>query len=271
MTDFFSNFRSGLFASITIFDILDILIMAVLIYGVLRFFKNTKAMHVLIGLAVLVVALAVASWIGLPTTTWMLSSIFTSGIVIIVILFQPELRRVFENIGRGQISFSSNGSDSGIEQVILACENLSKRKVGALLVFKRKSSLNDIISTGTTMNADISAGLIINIFEPNTPLHDGASVIVGNKIVAAGCFLPLSENDTVEKTLGTRHRAALGISEHSDALTIVVSEETGIISATAKGELTRYLDSDSLRKLLSDFYAEEKPFSVSALFSKEGE
>lgn len=285
MSEFFnriySALSSGLFpgTSISVFDIVDVIIITVIIYQVLKFFKNTKAIHVLKGLAILVVALAVASWIGLPTTTWLLSSLFTSGILIIAVIFQPELRRALENLGRNKLftDDSTTDIDDTVLQITKVCESLSHRKVGALLVFEKNSSLNDIVVTGTKINADVSAHLIENIFEPNTPLHDGAMVLSGNKIIAAGCFLPLSENTTIEKTLGTRHRAALGISEQSDSLTIVVSEETGVISIASGGELTRFFDMDALSRALTEFYQSSKKGRlsvseiVSRLFGKDGE
>ncbi len=275
MSDFFSSigraFSNSLLANISWFDVLDIAIMTVIIYQVLKFFKNTKAIHVLKGLALLIIALAVASWLGLPTITWMLSSIFTSGIIILVIMFQPELRRAFENLGRGH--FFDNieeelDTEKNVDELVKVADNLSRRHVGALIVFTKKSDLKDIIATGTALDARISAELIENIFEPNTPLHDGAMIITGSRVVAAGCFLPLSENNNIEKSLGTRHRAALGMSEQSDALVLVVSEETGVISAAHGGSFQRYLDLEMLRKLLSDAYAEQTKTKPLPLYIK---
>ncbi len=261
MSEFFSGIHealsNGLIASISVIDIIDIIIISFVIYQILKFFENTKAIHVLKGIAILIVALAIASWMGLPTTTWLLSSVFTSGIVVIVVLFQPELRRVFETLGRGKfgISDDSQNIENTVNEIVTVADHLSKRHVGALMVFEQKSNLDDIISTGTPLEAKVSSELIENIFEPNTPLHDGAMVIKGSTIVSAGCFLPLSENNSIEKTLGTRHRAALGMSERSDAIIIVISEETGVISSTHNGNLQRYLDLDTLRALLNDAYA----------------
>ncbi len=285
MSAFFAKLREfysgGVFSGISIFDILDIVLMTVIIYQILKFFKNTKAIHVLKGIAFLIIALAIASWMGLPTLTWLLSSVFTSGIVVIVILFQPELRRAFENIGRGHISagFEEVKTDSEriIGEIVAVSEHLSRRKVGALMVFEKNSDLKDIIATGTMLNANISAGLIENIFEPNTPLHDGAMIIKSDKIVSAGCFLPLSENSTIEKTLGTRHRAALGVSENSDAYVIIVSEETGVISFAHNGTLRRYLNLEALKEILSEIYVTEDDSTqkqsfikqISKLFGKE--
>lgn len=263
MSDFFVNiwnwFSNSVFASAGIFiDIIDIAIMTTVIYQILKFFKNTRAMNVLKGVAILIVALAFASWLQLPTITWLLSSVFTSGIVVIVILFQPELRMVFENFGRSHFTDSKATEDEAAKlanEFVKACENLSKRRVGALIVFERKTPLKDIQETGTLLDANVSAGLIENVFEPNTPLHDGAMIVSGTKIVSAGCFLPLSDNPTVDKALGTRHRAALGLSERTDATVIVVSEETGVISCARSGSFMRYLDLETLRQLLTDIYA----------------
>ena len=258
----------------SVFDIIDIIIITVVIYHILKLFKNTRAMNVLKGVALLIVAMAVASWLGLPTTEWVLSSIVTSGIVIVFVLFQPELRLIFENFGRGNFRDQNSSQDSldkTVNELVSACGNLSKRRVGALLVFQQKNTLQDIIDTGTTLDANISSGLIENVFEPNTPLHDGAMIISGGKIAAAGCFLPLSENTNLEKKLGTRHRAALGISERTDALVIVVSEETGVISLARDGRFTRFIDLETLKKILTDTYKkdeEEKPSMLSSLYTK---
>lgn len=276
MSEFFTNIwewiKNGF--TMSIFDIIDIIIITVVIYHILKLFKNTRAMNVLKGVALLIVAMAVASWLELPTTEWLLSSIITSGIVIVFVLFQPELRLVFENFGRGNFHDQNNFEDNldkTVAELVSACENLSKRRVGALLVFQQKNTLQDIVDTGTLLNANISSGLVENVFEPNTPLHDGAMILSGSKIIAAGCFLPLSENTNLEKKLGTRHRAALGISERTDALVIVVSEETGVISLARGGKFSRFLDLETLKKILTDMYKkdeEEKPSLLSALYTK---
>lgn len=263
MSEFFTNiwewFKNGF--TISIFDIIDILIITTVIYQILKLFKNTRAMNVLKGVALLIVALAVASWLELPTTEWLLSSVVTSGIVIVFVLFQPELRLVFENFGRAKLR-DSKTEEATVEKIVgefvTSCENLSRRRVGALLVFQKKTNLKDVCETGTALNASISSGLIENIFEPNTPLHDGATVIAGEKILAAGCFLPLSENNSIEKKLGTRHRAALGISERTDAVVIIVSEETGVISLAKDGVLNRYLDLEGLKQALTELYTSEE-------------
>ena len=259
MSDFFSSigqaFSNSLLANISWFDVLDIAIMTVIIYQVLKFFKHTKAIHVLKGLALLIIALAVASWLGLPTITWMLSSIFTSGVIILVIMFQPELRRAFENLGRGHFFDTIEedlDAEKNVNELVKVADNLSRRRVGALIVLTKKSDLKDIIATGTTLDAQISAELIENIFEPNTPLHDGAAIIENGRIKAAGCVLPLSNNLDLGKDMGTRHRACLGIAENSDAIAIVVSEETGIISMAKNGVLIRHFDRQTLYTRLVD-------------------
>lgn len=263
MSEFFTNIWQWLKNGFTMspFDFIDILIITTVIYQILKLFKNTRAMNVLKGVALLIVALAVASWLELPTTEWLLSSVVTSGIVIVFVLFQPELRLVFENFGR--VNFHDQKTiehnvDKTVSELVTVCDNLSRRHVGALLVFQQKNDLKDIVATGTMLDANISAGLIENIFEPNTPLHDGAMILSGTKIVAAGCFLPLSENNNIEKKLGTRHRAALGMSERSDAIVVIVSEETGVISVARSGSFMRYLDLETLRQLLRDMYIKEE-------------
>lgn len=263
MSEFFSDLwgwiKNGF--SIGVFDIIDIIIITTVIYQLLKYFRNTRAMNVLKGVALLIVAMVIASWLGLPTTEWLLSSIITSGIVIVFVLFQPELRLVLENFGRVNFHDQNSTEDNGekvISEIISTCNNLSRRRVGALLVFQQKNKLNDIIDTGTVLNAKISAGLLENIFEPNTPLHDGATLLSGDTILAAGCFLPLSENTSIDKNLGTRHRAALGISERTDALVIIVSEETGVISVARGGSFMRFLDLESLKQILKDIYKQEE-------------
>lgn len=265
MSEFFRKIWEWIYNSVPAngFDIIDIVIVTVAIYHILKFFKNSRAMNVLKGVALLIVALAVASWLHLPTVEWLLSSMLTSGIVIVFVLFQPEIRTVLENFGRVQFSDNKKGDtdiESTVGEIVAACDNLSRKHIGALIVFENSSSLNDIAETGTRLDASISQGLIENVFEPNTPLHDGAMIISGEKIVAASCFLPLSENSNVDKALGTRHRAALGMSERSDATILIVSEETGVISVAKNGRFTRYLDLENLKNLLTDLYTpKEKP------------
>ncbi len=261
--DFFTAVSSSLI-QFTILDLIDIVIVAFIVYGLLKVASKTRAMQVLKGLGLIIVMASVSELLNLATVSWFMNAIITSGIVIVVILFQPEIRRVLEKIGRGKIFdkpfHNSEISDySGVvDELHRAVLNMSKRKIGALIVFERKTGLADVIESGTTLDAKVSAQVIENVFFPNSPLHDGAMIVKDDRIVAAGCFLPLSDNKQLSSELGTRHRAALGISEISDSITIIVSEETGVISKTLDGTLTRYIDSKALRELLSEMMSEKQ-------------
>ena len=241
-------------------DAIDILLVAILIYYLLKITVKTRAIQVIKGLAVLIVAAQICEFIGFTTITWLLQSIVGAGAVLLVIIFQPEIRRALEKIGTGRIfdmSFNAPHTDS--EDVIVEIErailNMSIRKIGALIVFEKKTGMREVIESGTTVEAKISSELIENIFFPNSPLHDGAMIIKEDRIVASGCFLPLSDNKAISSELGTRHRAALGISEISDAVVLIVSEETGVISKAYEGTITRYIDRKALRKALEDIYS----------------
>ena len=265
MSEFFINLYNDLAAvfsaRIGLLDILDIIIVTIIIYLILRITKETRARQVLKGLGIVIIIAVITSWLRLSVISWLLSMLLQWGVLIAVILFQPELRRMLEQLGRGTFfdpKAEKHQEDNAlcIDEMIRAIQSLSKRKVGALIVISQNSDLTDVIRTGTTVDAVISAMLLENIFEPNTPLHDGA--IKENRVVAAGCFLPLSDNILIDRKLGTRHRAALGMSERSDAIIIVVSEETGVISYAKEGNLHRYLDSRALRELLEQVYAQNK-------------
>jgi TIGR00159 family protein len=227
----------------------------------LRVTKRTRAQQVIKGLGILLVLAVISSWLNLSVINWMFSTLLQWMLLIIIIIFQPELRQMLEQLGRG--SFSLRKKDGGdnrkkaektVDEIVRTAQNLSKRRVGALIVFQMNSKLDDICETGTAIDACISSMLLENIFEPNTPLHDGAVIIRDMRVCAAGCFLPLSENTGIDKKLGTRHRAALGISERTDAVALVVSEETGVISYTRGGAIHRYIDSRSLRELLESLF-----------------
>ena len=241
-------------------DAIDILLVAVLIYYLLKITVKTRAIQVIKGLVVLIVAAQICEFVGFTTITWLLQSIVGAGAVLLVIIFQPEIRRALEKIGTGKIfdmNFSAPHTDyedviTEIERAIL---NMSIRKIGALIVFEKKTGMREVIESGTTLDARISSEMIENVFFPNSPLHDGAMIIKEDKIKAAGCFLPLSDNKTISSELGTRHRAALGISEISDAVVLIVSEETGVISKAFEGTITRYIDRKALRKALEDIYS----------------
>lgn len=239
-------------------DLVDILLVAIVIYALLRLTSRTRAMSVLKGLGLIIIAARIFEILGLSTVSWLLNYVINAGAIVIVILFQPEIRRALEKIGRGkffEISTAGGANEQRcIDDLSHAILDLSKHKTGALLVFERKTGLREIIESGTLLNAVISRELILNICYPNTPMHDGAIIICDDRIVAAGCFLPLSDNKQIGSELGTRHRAALGVSEVSDAIVIIVSEETGVISMASEGALTRYLDVKQLDRVLSDVF-----------------
>lgn len=246
------------FKFIRIQDYIDILIVAYVIYKGITMVKETRAVQLIKGIIMLLVALQLSSWFGLHMINYILLNTVQVGVLALIIVFQPELRNALEKIGRSRFSLLFSGVDENsperIEEtaksICDAAEVMSKNRVGALMVWERETKIGDIIRTGVTIDSTISAELLINIFVPNTPLHDGAVVIRNNRIVAASCFLPLTQNNDLSTELGTRHRAALGISEASDSAVIVLSEETGKISLALDGSLTRNLTVESLKKAL---------------------
>ncbi len=253
------------FSQISVLDLLDIAIIAVLIYKLIVWTKETRAYEVLKGIGLLFLCSIVSQLLSLTTLSWLLDSILTSGSIIIVlfILFQPEIRRVLEKLGRSGkrlgkawVDASSMRSTELVRDMHATLLSLSHRRVGALIVFEQKTGLGDIVGSGTRLDAILSGALIENIFEPNTPLHDGAVIVRGSTIIAAGCFLPLSDDLSVSRELGTRHRAALGVSSVSDSVTIVVSEETGAISIARDGKLVRYIDSRALQNILESLFVQ---------------
>ncbi|MBQ2661044.1 MAG: diadenylate cyclase CdaA [Clostridia bacterium] len=246
-------------------DAIDIIIIAVLLYHLIVFTRETRAIQLVKGLAILLAVAFLSDLFQISTLNWLLNSILVSGLIVVVVLFQPEIRRVLERIGRGRIfELSLLGFDSPenlqiINEMQQAIQNLARRRVGALIVIEQKTGLGEVIGTGTRIDGLVSAPLLENIFEPNTPLHDGAVIIRGGMIVSAACFLPLfDDNRSVARELGTRHRAALGISSVSDSITIIVSEETGVISFARDGKLVRYVDEKALHNLLESIYTVDK-------------
>ena len=240
-------------------DLLDILIVAVLIYQMIMLTRDTRASEVLKGFLLLVGASLLSSLLGLTALTWVLKQILSNGALVLVVLFQPEIRRVLEQLGRGakMEHFQSDGEENQriISEITQCLTSLSRRRVGALIVFERRTGLKDVMETGTRLDSTISAPLLENIFEPNTPLHDGAVIIRGTRIVSAACMLTtLSESNAITRDLGTRHRAAIGISETTDALVLIVSEETGVISMARDGKLTQHLDAKAIGEILSTMY-----------------
>ena len=254
------QYLADIFANIRIRDIVDILIVALVIYKLFTLIKETRAEQLIKGIGVLLVLTKVSEWLQLYTITWILSNAMTVGTLAILIVFQPELRRGLEYIGRSRffskslIEIRGENMSRVVDEIVEATASLSRQKIGALMVLERQTGLNEVVETGTKIGGTVSSDLLINIFIPNTPLHDGAVIIKDDIIKAAACFLPLTDSSTVSKELGTRHRAALGISERSDSLSIVVSEETGAISIAENGTISRYLDAKTLRQILIDMY-----------------
>jgi diadenylate cyclase len=255
MNQFFQNIISN----IGINDVLDILIVAFLFYKLLGFIRETRAEQLAKGLLMLVVVALVARWLHLYTLQWILNNLVNVGLIAVVIIFQPELRRLLENLGRNKLISNFSGIDlKEAEEITVeireALLSMSKSRTGALIVFERETSLTDSIETGTLIQAGISREMIGNIFYEGAPLHDGALIVRGDKLWAAGCVLPLTEDKKLSKELGTRHRAGIGITENSDALVFIVSEETGIISKAEDGKLERMLTASRIDELLKSIY-----------------
>lgn len=249
-----------LFVNVRANDIIDILIVALVFYKLFMLIRETRAEQLTKGIFALFVFTKLSEWLKLYTINWLLKQVMTVGTLAILIVFQPELRRALEYIGRSRfftktfVEIKDESHLKVVDDLIETTSSLSRQKIGALIVLERKTGLSEVVETGTKIGGEISSDLLINIFIPNSPLHDGAVIIKEDIIKAAGCFLPLTDNPSLSKSLGTRHRAALGISEKSDALALVVSEETGAISIAENGKISRYLDEKTLRKILLDMY-----------------
>jgi len=241
-----------------ILDILDILIVTILVYQLMMLIRGTRAVQLVTGLGVLVLAYAVSRYLKLYTLQYLLGYLGLVIPIALLVLFQPELRRMLEQLGRGGVLVTgltplSLGREEAIRlvnDVARAARVLSMRKIGALMVLERRTGLQDFIDTGIKIDALVTVQLLINLFFPNSPMHDGAAVLRGKRVVAAGCLLPLSENMSISRTLGTRHRAGLGIAEQADAVAIIVSEETGTISLARDGEMVRGLSEEELKAAL---------------------
>ena len=234
--------------------LLDILIVAYFIYRLIKALAGTKIMSLIQGVVFFIILKVVAEWIGFTTITYLMNQVITYGVIACVVIFAPEIRSGLEKFGRSTQVFSQTQQVSDeeklVEALVKSVAYMSPRKIGALISIERTQTLQEYISTGIPLDADISSQLLINIFIPNTPLHDGAVIISGNKIATACSYLPLSESMAISKKFGTRHRAAIGLSENSDALTIVVSEETGGISITSKGEFLHDLTKENFEAIL---------------------
>lgn len=247
----------GYILNIRLNDMLDILIVAALIYFAINIIRRTRTYRVFQGILILLIALWLSDICKLHTLNYILRNTMQLGFLALVILFQPELRRLLERLGTGRAmsaifgkSADNRSTESAITQIVMACADLSASRTGALIIFERENSLDDQIRTGTVIDADTTAELLKNIFYDKAPLHDGAVIIRNGRIQAAGCMLPLSNNNNLSKDLGMRHRAGIGMSEASDALVAIVSEESGAISVASDGMLKRHLSTDTFEKLL---------------------
>ena len=256
MQEFFWNAFSG----IRITDIIDILIVAVVVYKLLGLIKQTRAEQLFKGVLLLVVATFLSDLFNLHTINWILKGTVALGAVAILVVFQPELRRGLEYLGRSKFvnaPFEQMDKEKGkhiTSNIVKAIDSFSRDRVGALIVFERQTNLTDIMESGTIVDAEISDQILGNIFYEGAPLHDGAVIIRDGRVYAAGCVLPLTKNNSISKDLGTRHRAGIGITENSDALTLIVSEETGIISIAEDGQLSRFIDVKTVEKKLLNMY-----------------
>lgn len=256
-------------ANINIIDVIDIVLVALLLYWVIKFVRGRRAGKLLLGIGIVFLLLFISNLLEMRALNFILNSVVSVGLIAIVIVFQPELRSALEKVGGLSDNFKGRMDDdeaavlrSAISEICVASEELSKTKTGALIVFERNTRLGDVIRTGTTVDAVASSFLLGNIFFNKAPLHDGAVIIRKGRVHAAGCFLPLSSNNDIVKELGTRHRAAIGMSENSDALVLVVSEETGAISVAVDGNLKRHLSRKKLEEYLVANLIEENKMHI---------
>ncbi len=257
--------KLSVFKTVGINDYIDILLITYIIYNVAKFFKDTRSIQVLKGIAVVIIAMQLSEILKLNTINFILKNAMQVGFVAMIVLFQPELRSGLSKMGRSKMLFFNfeEARDTNLYLEIItsitnAAKQLSEKKVGALIVVERNAKIVDIVRTGINLNAKVSSELLINIFYPKAPLHDGAVIISEGKIASAGCFLPLSQNDSLDSELGTRHRAGLGISETSDSVVVIVSEETGKISLACDGGLTRNLTPLVLEEALKNLLIKEE-------------
>lgn len=260
--EIWQNLLDKYFTLSVLVHIIDILVVWYVVYKFLMLLNDTKAIQVFKGIAVIIIVRIVSDFLGLNTVSWLMNQVITYGVVAVIVIFQPEVRRGLEHLGRGAALTHSNKQKNMQQPFITALDEslqyMSKRKIGALITIERNDSLIDIIETGIPLDADISSQLLINIFIPNTPLHDGAVIIKDNKIASASSYLPLSESNKIPKEFGTRHRAAIGMSESSDALTLVVSEETGDVSITHNKTFLPGLQREAYLEVLKQELADDQ-------------
>lgn len=286
--DFFANIWDNIVVLVTsgnpILNAVDIIIVTFIIYKAIQFLRDTRAEQLMKGIAVFIIALGFAKFLDLKALAWLLDIVYINAIVVIVVLFQPELRSILEYLGRGSLKrfnkFVSrtqpeNEMELPIEAICSACASMQNDKIGALIVIERETALGEIAATGTVIEAEPSKELICNVFFPKSPLHDGAMIVRKGKIYAVGCILPLSQDMSLDSGLGTRHRAGIGVTEISDAIVVIVSEETGIISVVSGGKIKRNYNYSTLKSLLTKRLVETDEQSeetnknpLSKLFSK---
>ncbi len=238
--------------------LIEVLFIWALIYYLIRFFQGTRAMQVMMGLLILAIIFNIAKFFHLNTINWVLTKLFAVGVVAFLIIFQPELRRALARIGQQTIFGTILKKGGTVDELVQACEYLSRNKMGALIAIEREVGLKNYIENGILLDARVSSELLISLFYPNTPTHDGGVVIQGGNIASCGCLFPLSQSPGLSKSLGTRHRAALGLTEESDAICVIVSEETGTISVALYGKLERGLEPEDLRKVLTGLFKQEE-------------
>lgn len=237
-------------------DLVDIILMSIIIYRLLLMIKGTKAARMIMGLVLLLVFSLLTRHLGLYTVDWLIQSFWAHIVIASIILFQPEIRRALAQMGETKFFRQLTTAEElkSLEEIVRATVALANRKIGAIMAIERETSLKDFIEIGTPLDAKVSKEVLLSIFHPSSPIHDGAVVIRGNRIVAAGCFLPITMGPDISKSLGTRHRAALGLSEETDAVVLIVSEETGTISLAMRGKLESHLDMGTLRDNLTEIF-----------------
>lgn len=271
MADFLENFFNSIikiFLDIKLFDLIDIALVALVLYYCIKLVRQTRAFNLVKGIVFLGVVYFVVSTLNMSTVSYLFSHLFGDIVIVMILLFQPEIRQAIEGFGRGDFrkvslffsrssNFVADELKSSANNIAKSAANMSEKKIGALMVIEGRTMLGEVLSTGTVVDSSISSAVIENIFFPKAPLHDGAMVIRDNRIHSAGCILPLSQKE-ISKELGTRHRAAIGVTEHSDALVVIVSEETGAISVAHSGELRRNLTLGELLEVLSAYMIPEE-------------
>ena len=253
---------NAIIATLRLWDLVDVLIVAYVLYYMYNMIKDTKAAALLKGLVVLIIGTLLSNWLDFHVINWLLQKSMTVVLVALPVVFQPELRKALERSGRGKLFRKNTLDKEELENILTGMTNavitMSRHKIGALIVVEQETGLTEYMDTGIRIDGDISNELLINIFIPNTPLHDGAVIIKGSKIMAASCLLPLTEDRSLSKELGTRHRAGIGLTEQTDAYVIIVSEETGTISLAHEGKLQRYLTPEQIKDILRPVMCDTK-------------